>query len=209
MDYGHHAYAQATYAQGDPHGQLHHRRHNPAYPSNAKDGGETSSFDKLPRKVTSQARSRDIRPFKDKDEDKASTSGGGLSDNCMSGEDEGSSDSGTNRDCANSAAVYGDGEGDDRVNLAVRSLLTLLASADEGSEVDQTHSRQRKRSRTETHHAGASNSTAAVPRPFEAVHGIVPHWVEPKTGIIAVRGWVAKPAKEWQFHFMRDGCDIV
>ena len=193
VEYGHQAYAYghthaATYGDGHPHGQVHYRQHYSGYPSNTDDGRETSSFDKLSMKVMSQAGPRDKRPFTEEGRDEASTGGGGRFDNYMSGEDEGSSDPGTTRDRANSSASHGDDEGDDRVNSAVGSLLTLLASADESTKSDECKSRRRKRSRTEGHHDVSSYSTTSLPHRFEDVHS----GVGQETGMASVSGWLAK-----------------
>ena len=146
---------------GHPHGQLHHRQHYSAYPSNAEEGRE-------------------------------STGGGWRSDNYTSGEDEGSSDPGTNRDRANSATSSGGDEGVDRVNVAVGSLLTLLASVDDGTESDESNSRQGKRSRTEEPLGGALGGTTSLPHHSEFMHGFVPQWAGQQPGMFAVSWRVAR-----------------
>ena len=108
------------------------------------------------------------------------------------GEDEGSSDSGTNRDRANSATSSGGDEGVDRVNVAVGSLLTLLASVDDGTESDESNSRQGKRSRTEEPLGGALGGTTSLPHHSEFMHGFVPQWAGQQPGMFAVSWRVAR-----------------
>ena len=160
---------------------------------------------------------RDTRPSRDEeDRGEASFGRGRRSDNCMSGEDEGPSDLATTRDRANSTASNGDGDGndEDRVNSAVGSLLTLLASTDRRTKSDGSNSRKRKRTRMEGRHDGSLNGAASLPHRSQDVRS----GLKQEKGVFSVCGWIVKLAMEWQFvtkkmtlpfgHDMRAGGDI-